>query len=83
MIHKWRKFGAASGVAKGDIAQELISAYLGPVMFVLLWGGYKWIYKTRVVPLNELKYLETRPDWEEPWDDDNRPGWKRFLSWIF
>lgn len=83
-IHKRNRYGAEeTGITKGEIAQELISAYLGPVLFVALYAGNKILYGTRRVPLNEIRYLETRPDWEEPWDEDGRPAWKRFLSWIF
>lgn len=65
-----------------DIAAELIGAYVGPLLFVSLYVGHKFIYKTQMVALPNMEYIVARPDWEEPWENDDRPRWRRFLSWI-
>ncbi|KAF9972243.1 hypothetical protein BGZ73_004666 [Actinomortierella ambigua] len=37
-------------------AVNLVATYIGLPVFLILWGGYKWRYKTKVVPLMECDF---------------------------
>ncbi|MFC7393177.1 amino acid permease [Scopulibacillus cellulosilyticus] len=69
---KWYPFGPIFAIVIGLIvilAQDyqaflgghidwgsLIAAYMGIPLFLCLWFGYKWIKKTKVVPLEECEF---------------------------
>lgn len=69
---KWYPFGPIFSIVIGLIvilAQDyqaflsdhidwgsLIAAYMGIPLFLCLWFGYKWIKKTKVVPLQECEF---------------------------
>ncbi|KAJ3136275.1 hypothetical protein HDU90_003326 [Geranomyces variabilis] len=43
-----------SGASGNSPATYLTQTYLGVPVFVLLWAGYKFVYKTKIVPLAEM-----------------------------